>query len=128
MAATYGYQEVIPRRAAVAWLSQQLYVDEQNIVTPQGTFQVLNLKYQGKNMWFWRANQTMDWYRHNSAEAYQHHRQEQRSTWPGPVVVSSKHQWHSAPHDQGGKGQDADAWSNWNSQQQYKGRNWKANK
>ena len=112
----------------MAWLSQQLYVDEQNIVTPQGTFQVLNLKHQGKNMWFWRANQTMDWFRHNSAEAYQHHRQEQRTNWPGPVLVSAKHQWHSGTNDQVGKGHDADAWSSWNSQQQYKGRNWKANK
>ena len=47
VATTYGYQEDIPRRAAVAWLSQQLYVDEQNIITDQGTFQVLNLKHQG---------------------------------------------------------------------------------
>jgi len=76
VAATYGHQLDVPRPAAVAWLSQQLYVDEQSMITDQGTFQVLSVKLGGKDMWFWRANQTMDWFRHNSSEAYQHQRQE----------------------------------------------------
>ena len=123
VAATYGHKSDIPRRAAVAWLSQQLYVDEQSMITDQGTFQVLSLKLGGKDYWFWRANQTMDWFRHNSSEAYQNQRQEQRSKWTGPVHASAKHQW-TGSQDHAGKGQDADAWANWSSQQHYKGRNW----
>ena len=88
---------------------------------------MLNLKHQGKSMWFWRANQTMDWYRHNSAETYQHQRQEQRSSWSGPALVSAKHQRYTGPQDQGGKGKDNDAWSTWKPQQHHKGWNWKGN-
>ena len=129
VAAGYGHREYIPRQAAVHWLNQQLFVDDQNIVTTQGTFQVLNLKHQGKSMWFWRANQPMEWFRHNSSEAYQQQRHEQRSTWTGPTTVSLKHQrFNSPPGNQGGKAKDTDAWAGWNQQQHSnKGWNWKRN-
>ena len=80
-------------------------------------------------MWFWRANQPMDWFRHNSGESYQQQRHEQRASWNGPTTVSLKHQRYTSPQDnQSGKGKDTDAWATWKQQQQYnKGWNWKNN-
>ena len=71
----------------------------------------------------------MDWFRHNSSEAYQQQRHEQRATWTGPTTVSLKHQrYNSPPENQGGKAKDTDAWATWKQQQHSnKGWNWKSN-